>query len=108
MSGDSRESVTVSIRAGGDERTVELPAGFISYLEEPGESAADVIADLVLFSAAQRTYEVVHFSEGGVPDEIEAINDHLQDLFEAEFGVALQDVAGYPDPPTTTNSPNHD
>ena len=90
--------VTVTIDAGGDQRTLELPAGFVDLVREPDESAADVVADLVLLSGAQRTYEAVHFSEGGVPDEIEAVNDRMQERFESEFGTTLRDVVGYPDP----------
>ena len=93
------EDVTVTVDAAGDRRTLELPAGFVDLIREPGESAADVVADLVLLSAAQRTYEAVHFSEGGVPEEIEAVNERVQERFEAEFGTTIQDVAGYPEPP---------
>ena len=92
------DDVTVTIDAEGDRRTLEIPAGFVDLLREPGESAADVVADLVLLSAAQRTYEAVHFSEGGVPEDIEAVNERVQEVFEAEFGTTVQDVAGYPDP----------
>ena len=93
------DDVTVTIDAEGDRRTIELPAGFVDIVREPDESAADVVADLVLLSAAQRTYEAVHYSEGGVPEEVEAVNDRVQARFEAEFGTTVRDVAGYPDPP---------
>ena len=46
----------------------------------------------------QRIYEAAHFSEAGVPDEIEAVNDRMQELFESESGTTLQDVTGYPKP----------
>lgn len=93
------DDVTVTVDAEGDRRTLELPAGFLDLIREPGESAADVVADLVLLSAAQRTYEAVHYSEGGVPEGVEAANDRVQAVFEDEFGTTIQDVAGYPDPP---------
>ena len=92
------DDVTVTIDAEGDRRTLEIPVGFVDLLREPGESAADVVADVVLLSAAQRTYEAVHFSEGGVPEDIETVNERVQEVFEAEFGTTVQDVAGYPDP----------
>lgn len=99
MSDDGGTTVTVSIDAEGDERTLDLPAGFVEFIREPDESAADVVADLVVFSGAQRTYEAVHYSEGELPEAINEIDDRMQELFEAEFGTTLQDVAGYPDPP---------
>lgn len=92
------DTVTVTVDAEGDQRTLDLPEGFVDLVREPGESAADVVADLVLLSGAQRTYEAVHFSEGGVPDEVEAVDDRMQELFESEFGTTLRDVVGYPEP----------
>lgn len=99
MADERGDSIAVTIDAEGDQRTLDLPAGFVDSIREPEESAADVVADLVLLSAAQRTYEAVHYSEGGVPSEVEAVNDQIQALFEAEFGVTLQEVVGFPDPP---------
>lgn len=96
---DERATVTVTIHAEGDRRTLELPAGFVEFIREPGESAADVVADLVVFSGAQRTYEAVHYSEGDLPAELHAVDERMQELFETEFGTTLQDAAGYPDPP---------
>lgn len=95
---DAEGTIPISIAAGDDERTIELPAGFVELIREPDESAADVVADIVLLSAAQRTYEATHFSEGGAPDEVVAVNDRMQEVFEAEFGTTIRDVAGYPEP----------
>ena len=94
------ECVCVSVRAEGEGRRLELPRGFIELLraEEETASTADVVGDLLLLSAAQRTYESVHYSEAGAGEPMEAINDRMQELFEAEFGTTLKDVAGYPDP----------
>lgn len=95
---DRTGDTTVMIEAAGDRRTIELPTGFVEFIREPGESAADVVADLVLLSAAQRTYEAVHFSEGEIPGELHEIDERMQARFEAEFGTTIRDVAGYPEP----------
>lgn len=95
---DRNGDTTVTIDAGGDRRTIELPTGFVEFIREPGETAADVVADLVLLSAAQRTYEAVHFSEGEIPPELHEIDERMQERFEAEFGTTIRDVAGYPEP----------
>lgn len=95
---DRNGDTTVTIEAAGDQRVIQLPTGFVEFIREPGESAADVVADLVLLSAAQRTYEAVHFSEGEIPGEIHGIDARMQEHFEAEFGTTIRDVAGYPEP----------
>lgn len=98
MTDRNGDTTTVAIEADGDRRTVELPTGFVEFVGEPGETSADVVADLVLLSAAQRTYEAVHFSEGEIPGELHEIDERMQALFEAEFGTTIRDVAGYPEP----------
>jgi hypothetical protein len=99
MPDSERETVTVTVDAEAESRTIELPAEFVEFIREPGESAADVVADLVVFSGAQRTYEAVHYSEGDLPAELHEVDEQMQELFETEFGTTLQDAAGYPDPP---------
>lgn len=41
---DRRGDTTVTIEAAGDRRTIELPTGFVEFIRESGESAADVVA----------------------------------------------------------------
>lgn len=79
----------------GDEDTVELPAGLVDMLADHGEEPTRVVTDVLLNVMAQQAHAITHHSEGDVPEDVQAINDTAEELFEERFGESLQDALGH-------------
>jgi hypothetical protein len=79
----------------GNEDSVELPADLVEMMREGDESGASVIGDVVLQAFAQQAHARVHHAEGGVSDEMEAINETVEELFEERFGISLSEAMGH-------------
>jgi hypothetical protein len=79
----------------GSVSTVDLPAGLADVFSEDDEEATDVLAAFVTQTFAQQTHAVVHHSEDGAPDDIVAMNERMEELFEEQFGIPLEEAMGH-------------
>ncbi|WP_276257510.1 DUF7545 family protein [Haloglomus litoreum] len=95
MSTDKSDAVTLTIDGPDGEDQVTLPSGLLEMLAEGEESAAEVVGDLAMFGCAQRIHATVHHSEGGVDEELEAIEETTMDLFEERFGATYGELTGH-------------
>jgi hypothetical protein len=90
------ETETYTIEGpGGDVESVELPSGLVDVFAESGEEPTDVVGDIVVQSFAQQAHVVVHHGEGDAPDDFVALNEKMEELFEARFGVSLAEAMGH-------------
>jgi len=87
------ETVTVTVEGPDGSDEVELPAQLIEMLAEDGESAADVVGDLVLMSCAQRIHAAVHHGEDG--EDLSDVETVTMDLFEERFGTTFEEATGH-------------
>lgn len=79
----------------GTTSTVELPQGLADVFSEGDEEPTDVLAEFVIQAFAQQTHAAVHHSEGEVPEELKALNERMEDLFEERFGVTIAEAMGH-------------
>ncbi|MFB6080861.1 MAG: hypothetical protein ABEJ81_07685 [Haloferacaceae archaeon] len=79
----------------GNASTVALPAGLADVFSEDDESPTDVLAAFVVQTFAQQTHAAVHHSEGDAPEDLVAMNDRMEELFEERFGVSLTEAMGH-------------
>lgn len=90
------ETETYTIEApNGDTEEIELPAGLADVFTEQGESSTVVVGDLLIQSFAQQAHGVVHHSHGETPEDLEALNEKMEELFEDRFGVSLSEAMGH-------------
>lgn len=79
----------------GDEDDVELPAGLVDVLSEQGEDPSEVVGDIVMMGFAQRAHAIVHHSQNEVPEDLQAIAEKSEELFESRFGVSFAEATGH-------------
>jgi hypothetical protein len=79
----------------GNSETVELPEGLVDLLSEQGEAKESVVADITLLAFAQRAHALVHHSEGEVTEDVAAIGEKAEELFEERFGVSFAEATGH-------------
>ncbi|MFB6304108.1 MAG: hypothetical protein ABEH47_03000 [Haloferacaceae archaeon] len=79
----------------GATTTVDLPEGLARVFAEGDEEPTDVLAEFVVQAFAQQTHAAVHHSGGEVPDELEALNERMEELFEERFGVSIAEAMGH-------------
>ena len=89
------ESHTVRIDADGDEAAVEVPEALVAALSEPGDSPADVVADVLVMSFAGRAHALLHHAEGEPTDDLQAAEAEMMDRFEERFGVTYAEATGH-------------
>jgi len=93
MAADSL-SVTVEIDDESDE--IELPAGLVDlYREEPDETEAEIVADMLVMAFSERAHAIAHHGEGGDREAIEALESEMMDLFEERFGMTYGEATGH-------------
>jgi hypothetical protein len=89
------ETETYSIEGpDGDVEEIELPAGLLEVFAQ-GEDPTVVVGDMAVNMLAQQAHVQVHHAEGDVPADLEALNEKMEELFEARFGVSLADAMGH-------------
>ncbi|MFC7137403.1 DUF7545 family protein [Halobaculum litoreum] len=88
------ETYTVS-GPDGDSDEVDLPAGLVDLLAEQGENPSEVISDVVLQAFAQQAHAIAHHSQGETPEDVAAINEKAEELFEERFGQSLSEALGH-------------
>ncbi|MFB6281776.1 MAG: hypothetical protein ABEH40_07135 [Haloferacaceae archaeon] len=79
----------------GTVSTVDLPAGLAEVFSEEGEEPTDVLAEFVVQTFAQQTHAAVHHSDGDPPEELAALNERMETLFEERFGLTLTEAMGH-------------
>lgn len=89
------DSVTVTIDADGDDAEIEVPGALIGALSEPGDSPAEVVADVAVMSFAGRAHALLHHTEGEPADELREAEAEMMDRFEARFGVTYAEATGH-------------
>jgi len=90
------DTETYSITGPDDtEESFELPAGLVDILSEQGEPSTRVVSDVVVQAMAQQAHVIAHHSEGEVPDDIAAMSETAEALFEERFGQSLQEALGH-------------
>lgn len=88
-------SVTVTIDAGGDESEIAVPGALVEALSEPGDSPAEVVADLAVMSFAGRAHALLHHAEAEPDDALREAEAEMMDRFEERFGVTYQEATGH-------------
>jgi hypothetical protein len=78
----------------GDVEEIQLPSGLVEVFAQ-GEDPTVVVGDMAVNMLAQQAHVQVHHAEGDVPDELDALNAKMEELFEARFGVSLADAMGH-------------
>lgn len=79
----------------GDTDSVDLPAGLVDMLAEQGETASEVVTDVVLQAFAQQAHALAHHSEGETPADVAEIAETAEELFEERFGVSFAEATGH-------------
>ena len=96
MADESTETEAFRIEGpGGASETVSLPAGLADVFAEQGEATTGVVADFAVQAFAQQTHAVVHHSQDEVPADLDALNAHMEEIFEERFGVSLAEAMGH-------------
>jgi hypothetical protein len=96
MADESAETEAFTVEGpDGTSETVHLPAGLADVFTEQGEATTAVVADFVVQAFAQQTHAVVHHSQDEVPADLDALNAHMEDVFEERFGVSLTEAMGH-------------
>jgi len=91
----SEDTVTLRIEGEDADDEVVLPTEMLDLLREEGESDAEIVGDLALFSCAQRIHATVHHAEGGDTEQFRAIEEQTMDLFEDRFGASYAELTGH-------------
>ncbi|ERG89889.1 MAG: hypothetical protein J07HX5_02061 [halophilic archaeon J07HX5] len=89
------ETVTVSLTTNDTTETVTVSRAMIELLREDDETAPGVIGDMAVLSLAQQAHGIVHHSDGEVPEQIAAAEDHTMALFEERFGQSYAEMTGH-------------
>ena len=79
----------------GDTEDVELPEGLVDVFTEQGEDPTAVVADLVVQSFAQQAHVATHHSDGETPGDLAELNEKMEEIFEARFGISMDEAMGH-------------
>ncbi|MFB6132334.1 MAG: hypothetical protein ABEJ44_02875 [Halanaeroarchaeum sp.] len=90
------ERETVSIAVGDESDEIELPSDLVDlFREEPSETDAQIVGDLVVMAFAERAHAMVHHGQGGEDDKLAAIESETMDVFEERFGMTYGEATGH-------------
>jgi hypothetical protein len=78
----------------GTVEEIQLPSGLADVFGQGDESAV-VVGDMAVNMIAQQAHVHVHHADGDVPDELAALNEKMEELFENRFGVSLAEAMGH-------------
>ena len=79
----------------GDEATFTVPEGLVDMLSEPGDDPADVVADVATMAFTSRAHAVVHHSDHGDDEQLQAVEARSLELFEERFGMTYGEATGH-------------
>lgn len=91
----TNETVTLTIESADASDELTVPADLLDMLREGEETDPRVVGDIAMMGLAQRIHGAVHHSEGGVDDEVEAVEELTLDLFEDRFGRSFAELTGH-------------
>jgi hypothetical protein len=90
------DRLTVTLDVGEDDAAIELPADLVDlYREEPDETDAEIVADMLVMAFSERAHAIAHHGEGGDQETIQAIEADMMDLFEDRFGMTYGEATGH-------------
>ena len=89
------DSTTVRIEADGADAEIEVPDALLEALSEPGDTPADVVADLAVMSFAGRAHAILHHAEGEPGDALREAEADIMDRFEERFGMTYAEATGH-------------
>lgn len=90
------DELTVTVDTGSDTDQIELPAALVNlYREEPAETDAAIVGDILVMAFAGRAHSIVHHGEGDVDESIQEIETDMMDLFEERFGMTYGEATGH-------------
>jgi hypothetical protein len=91
------DRTTVTVETETNTEALELPTELVElYREEPGETDAQIAADMLVMAFAERAHALAHHSEEeeGLGD-IEAIEGEMMAVFEDRFGMTYGEATGH-------------
>ncbi|MFB6109681.1 MAG: hypothetical protein ABEJ60_02250 [Halodesulfurarchaeum sp.] len=87
-------SVTVDTETGTDEIT--LPLDIVDlYREDPEETDATIVADMLVMAFAERAHALAHHDEGEQEVDMEAIEAEMLSAFEDRFDMTYAEATGH-------------
>lgn len=89
-----RVTLTIEAPDGADEE-VTLPAALLDMLAEGDQTPPAVVADLAVFSCAQRIHATIHHGEEEPSAELQAVEETTMALFEERFEMSFEDAIGH-------------
>lgn len=90
------DSLTVTVETESDADEIEIPADLIDlYREQPGETDAQIVSDMLVMAFAERAHAIAHHGEGGDDETIQAIESDMMDRFEERFGMTYGEATGH-------------
>lgn len=90
------EKLTVTVETDSDTDEIELPADLVDlYREEPGETDANIVSDMLVMAFAERAHAIAHHGDGGDEAEIQEMESDMMDLFEERFGMTYGEATGH-------------
>lgn len=90
------DATTVTVETESDTDEIELPAALVDlFREEPGETDAQIAADMLVMAFSERAHAIAHHGEGGDQAEIQEMESEMMDLFEERFGLSYGEATGH-------------
>lgn len=92
----STDNLSVQVETGGETDTIELPTDLVDlFREAPDETDAEIIADVLVMSFAERVHAIVHHGQGRGDESIEGLETAMMDKFEDRFGMTFDEATGH-------------
>jgi hypothetical protein len=91
----ANDTITVTLETDDESDEIEVSEALVEILSEGDEGVPTVVGDLAVLGLAQQAHGVVHHSQGGVSDELEAAEELTMELFEERFGQSYGEVTGH-------------
>ncbi|MFW5965479.1 MAG: DUF7545 family protein [Halodesulfurarchaeum sp.] len=90
------ETTRVTIETETDADEIELPSEIIDlYREDPDETDAAIIGDMLVMAFTERAHALAHHGEGEGLESIEQIESQMLELFEKRFGLTYAEATGH-------------
>ncbi|MFB6113355.1 MAG: hypothetical protein ABEJ58_04540 [Halodesulfurarchaeum sp.] len=92
----STQNLPVTVESGDDVETVELPADLVDlFREAPEETDAEIVADVLVMSFAERVHAVIHHGDERNAEAMEGMESAMMDIFEDRFGMTFDEATGH-------------
>lgn len=92
----SSDNLSVTVAIGDDSDAVELPTDLVDlFREDPAETDAEIVADVLVMSFAERMHAIVHHGQGQGDGSLEELEAAMMDEFENRFGMTFDEATGH-------------